>query len=73
MTGLTVDALRKRAARGKFEHIPAKRSNDGLFRILLSDAEIATLRPHSPTADVQPSDGRPSGQFQHCPSFRRPD
>lgn len=48
-TGLSVDALRKRAQRNRIE---AMKGNDGLVRIRVSAEELAALRPHSPTVQT---------------------
>ena len=49
LTGLTVDALRKRASRGKLEQV---KSNDGTVRVRLTTADLAAIgretSSHSP-------------------------
>ena len=40
LTGLTVDALRKRASRGKLEQI---KGNDGVVRVRLTTADLAAI------------------------------
>ena len=51
MTGQTVDALRKKVRRGKLEAI---RGNDGLVRVRLTEADVASLR-----RDRVPDAGQP--------------
>ncbi len=49
LTGLTVDALRKRASRGKLEHV---KGNDGTVRVRLTAADLDAIHremsSHSP-------------------------
>lgn len=40
LTGLTVDALRKRASRGRLEQV---KGNDGTVRVRLTSADLATI------------------------------
>jgi chromosome segregation ATPase len=51
-TGLTVDALRKRVKRGRLQTV---KGNDGLVRVRLTAADMASLRP----AEVQPAASHP--------------
>ena len=46
LTGLTVDALRKRASRGKLEHV---KGNDGTVRIRLTTAALDAIRREAPS------------------------
>src|SRR3954470_4855269 len=51
LTGRSVDALRQRAKRGKLEMV---KGNDGLVRVRLTSADMASLRLDSDTlADGQ--------------------
>src|SRR5215211_6963763 len=52
-TGLTVDALRKRIAKGKLERV---KGNDGLVRVRLTTADMEALRLAEGQARPSPSD-----------------
>lgn len=45
MTGLTVDALRKRASRGKLEQV---KDNDGTVRVRLTTADLEAVQQEVP-------------------------
>jgi hypothetical protein len=51
-TGLSVDALRQRIKRGK---LAAVKGNDGLIRVRLTTADLASLRPDKPAGADQPA------------------
>ena len=46
LTGLTVDALRKRASRGKLEHV---KGNDGTVRVRLTAAALDAIHREAPS------------------------